>query len=770
MIKINLFNNILILINIFLLFFYSIPYSCADVTQGENILKHAYSFYDKGDFINAYEILDKIEIENINDQNVNYYISVLELKGLIKHSTGNIDESKKFFSSALDLLKKYFNDNEKSMLSRLYFRQGSLMLSEGNISRSLEFFKKSNEIAKKTDDKNNLAFSYYGLAFLSHINNDYKSTQNYLSEALTMAEDLKDRELIRIKILTAFSMLELIQKDFQKSFDYLLTVVTLLEKQPDSFQKVISYISLANILEDIYIQTNEKKYIIMAKSLLGNSLSCSENIEYKYGVIESLGLIGRMYELEGKYDMALDHTRQSLFLAQEYQSPDVLYMWQWQLARLLYKTNEKERAINAYRRASQSLDAIKNSYINFSYNNLMQKKPVFSFYLEFADLLLKTARQTDSEDISQKLIFEAREIMEKNKIAELQDYFKDDCVVALQSKTSVLDYLAKDTAIIYPIVFKDRLELLVTFSTIGIKLYSTDITSENLNENIQKFRTYLEKRTTTQFKLFGKNLYDIIIKPLEQDLEKNSIKNLVVVPDSFLRTIPVSALFDGNKFLVEKYAISVTPGLTLTDPHRFGSKDVSILVGGITESVEGFPPLPAVNEEIQAINSLYSSVTLKDNEFTKNNIEDNLIKKEFTIVHIASHGFFEGNINNTFILSYDGRISLTDLQNLMFINIYREKPIELLTLSACDTAAGDERAALGLAGIAVKAGARSAFATLWEVSDIATSKLVANFYKNLSNSHSKAEALRKAQVTLINDENFNHPYYWSPFIIIGNWL
>jgi CHAT domain-containing protein len=342
--------------------------------------------------------------------------------------------------------------------------------------------------------------------------------------------------------------------------------------------------------------------------------------------------------------------------------------------------------------------------------------------------------------------------------------------VALQSKTSVLDFIATDTAIIYPVVFKDRLELLVTLSNTGIKQYSIDISSDKLNENIQKFRNYLEKRTTTQFKQYAKNLYDIIIKPIEQDLEKNSIKSLVIVPESFLRTIPLAALFDGSKFLVEKYAISVTPGLTLTDPQKFETKNISVLIGGITESVEGFPALPAVNEEVKAINNLYSSVILKDHAFTKKNIEDNLTKKEFSVVHIASHGLFEGNINNTFILAYDGRISLTDLQDLMFINIYRDKPIELLTLSACDTAAGDERAALGLAGIAIKAGARSAFATLWEVSDIATSQIVANFYKNLSGGNSKSESLRKAQIALINDENFNHPYYWSPFLIIGNWL
>jgi CHAT domain-containing protein len=102
----------------------------------------------------------------------------------------------------------------------------------------------------------------------------------------------------------------------------------------------------------------------------------------------------------------------------------------------------------------------------------------------------------------------------------------------------------------------------------------------------------------------------------------------------------------------------------------------------------------------------------------------------------------------------------------------RDKPVELLTLSACQTAAGDDRAALGLAGIAVKSGARSAFATLWFVDDEASTLVVGDFYQDLHDTPgiSKARALQAAQIKVLSDPRYDHPCYWAPYLIIGNWL
>ena len=102
---------------------------------------------------------------------------------------------------------------------------------------------------------------------------------------------------------------------------------------------------------------------------------------------------------------------------------------------------------------------------------------------------------------------------------------------------------------------------------------------------------------------------------------------------------------------------------------------------------------------------------------------------------------------------------------------FREEPLELLLLSACETAAGDDRAALGLAGVAIRAGARSAIGSLWSIADASTSQLVVEFYQQWQDpTVSKAVALQRAQTMLLASREYAHPFYWSPFLLISNWL
>jgi CHAT domain-containing protein len=149
-----------------------------------------------------------------------------------------------------------------------------------------------------------------------------------------------------------------------------------------------------------------------------------------------------------------------------------------------------------------------------------------------------------------------------------------------------------------------------------------------------------------------------------------------------------------------------------------------------------------------------------------------LTQEQFSIVHLASHGEFSSDAHKTFVLTYDGKLTLNNLEALIRPSQYRGKPVELLVLSACQTASGDDRAALGLAGVAVKAGARSALASLWSVNDQSTAFVISEFYHQLrdSPSTSKAQALQSAQVKMLSDRRYRHPCYWAPYLIIGNWL
>jgi CHAT domain-containing protein len=281
----------------------------------------------------------------------------------------------------------------------------------------------------------------------------------------------------------------------------------------------------------------------------------------------------------------------------------------------------------------------------------------------------------------------------------------------------------------------------------------------------------LEKRTTWEFLPHAQKLYDWLLRPLEPDLAPIQVNALVFVPDGALRTVPMTALHDGHRFLIEKYPVAITPGLTLTDPLPIPREKVQVLSAGLTASVQGFPPLPHVSEEIESIGRLYSGTQLLDNAFVVASLERELHKEHFNILHIASHGKFGGNVDESFLLAFDDKVTMDRLTHYVGLFRFRDNPLELLTLSACETAAGDDRAALGLAGVAVRAGARSALATLWHINDPVSSRLIEEFYRALRDSSvTRAVALQRAQLKVLEDSRFEHPGYWAPFVLINNWL
>jgi CHAT domain-containing protein len=288
---------------------------------------------------------------------------------------------------------------------------------------------------------------------------------------------------------------------------------------------------------------------------------------------------------------------------------------------------------------------------------------------------------------------------------------------------------------------------------------------------VREFRRKLEKRTTREYLPHARRLYTWLISPLEADLAQARIDTLVFVPDGPLRTIPMAALHDGKQFLIAKYAIAITPGLDLTDPRPIRREQAKVLAVGVTEPVQGFPALPNVAAELDALRTLFNSTTLVDREFVASNLEHELREEQFTILHVASHGEFGGTPSKTFLLTFDDKLTMDRLDQFIGLFKYRDEPLELLTLSACETAAGDDRAALGMAGVAVKAGARSAVATFWQVHDVVAAELVTQFYRELRDqSVSRAVALQRAQLKILSDPRYGHPGYWSPFLMINSWL
>jgi CHAT domain-containing protein len=511
--------------------------------------------------------------------------------------------------------------------------------------------------------------------------------------------------------------------------------------------------------------------LLTAAGALQEAATIAEQQGDKRTLSYALGYLGYLYETESRLADALQLTRRALFAAQSVDAPESLYRWQWQLGRLQTATGQLDDAIASYRQAAATVQPIRTEIAQASSEGpLAGQDTVKPMYFEMADLLLQRASLTEDAQASEGYLLAARDAIEAYKTAELRDYFKDDCVDAVRSSQTTFDRLSSDTVVVYPIMFTSRLELLVSLSS-GLKRISVPVTAERITQEIRTFRRLVEKRTTREYLPHAKQLYDWLVRPLESDLSGLQITTLVFVPDSALRTIPLAALHDGSSFLISKFALAMTPGLTLTDPRPLDRGKLRFLAAGLTKSVQGFPPLPYVAEEVASIEQLYKGDQLINNAFQASTLERELRDGRYGALHIATHGKFSTDVNDSFLLTFDGKLTMQTLDHLVGLFRYRQEPLELLTLSACQTGVGDDRAALGLAGVALKAGARSALATLWFINDEASAMLISEFYRQLRHpSLSKAVALQRAQMKLLSDRIYEHPAYWSPFLLLNNWL
>jgi CHAT domain-containing protein len=482
------------------------------------------------------------------------------------------------------------------------------------------------------------------------------------------------------------------------------------------------------------------------------------------------GYLGQLYEEEKRFDAALTLTRRAVYAAQQTNAPESLYLWQWQAGRLLRQLGQVEPAIDSYRRAVATLQSVRPELSMRGTAPDAFRQKVGPIYFELVDLLLQRSRAASAGTPSATLLVEARETIELFKVAELRDYFRDDCVDTALSKATRLDELARTAAVIYPIVLSDRLELLLSLPT-GLKSVAVKVDGAALAEEVRQFRRKLEKRTTREYLPHARQLYQWLIAPIARDLTDSGADTLVFVPDGPLRTIPMAALHDGTNFLIARYATAITPGLSLTDPRPIRRERAKVLAAGLSEPVQGFAPLPGVSEELRGLSLMFDTTTLENRDFVIARLQKNLAQERYSVVHVASHGEFSGDPAKSFLLTYDGRLGMDRLGEVIGLFKYREEPLELLTLSACETAAGDDRAALGLAGVAVRAGARSALATYWQVHDAVSADLMGAFYSQLRNSEvSRAVALQRAQLHVLENPRFTHPGYWSPYLLINSWL
>ena len=558
-------------------------------------------------------------------------------------------------------------------------------------------------------------------------------------------------------------------------------LLALVETLPDSRDKAYVLINLAQSLRHQAAagSREQQRSSSDAPLLLKKALSITRNIGDRRAESFALGSLGQIYQSAGQTSDAMELTQQAQLAAGEANAADSAYRWQWQAGRLLKAVGKTKDAIASYEQAIATLQSIRSNLV--AINTDLQfdfRDSVEPVYRELMQLLLEPSRDMSQEQQKTNLnkVIDTLELL---KLAELQNYFGNECVEVAQAEAkSEVNLLDANAAIIYSVILNDHTELILRLPDGGLTSYVVSLNQEQIQQEIDQLRKFLEKRSTNEYLLPAQKIYNALIRPLETDLTAAKVKTLVFIQDAVLRQVPMAALHDGQQFLIQKYAIATTPSLALTTRTTTAGRYSGALIMGLTVERPPFKALTNVRAEVAGVKGILGGIELLDGDFTLATLQEQLQNKSYPVVHIATHGKFGVDSASTFLLSFDSRITLEQIDEVLREAKLPQKrsrrnqqPVELLTLSACQTAAGDNRAALGIAGVAVRAGVRSALASLWNINDEATVPLIEEFYTQLEQPNvTKAEALQKAQLKMIAHLEYSHPAVWSPFILIGNWF
>ena len=563
-----------------------------------------------------------------------------------------------------------------------------------------------------------------------------------------------------------------------------------LEGLPLSQVSVYGRINLAHTLMESSTALGPEAEAIAAQ-LLSTAERRAQQLNDGRGRAYALGLQGQLYEQAQQWALAKDFTQQALWsIENSTATADIAYLWQWQLGRILKaqaahaiepELNHKA-AIAAYKTALNTLQTLRRDLIAINPDEqFLFRESVEPAYRQFIELLLEppnsaAANQTD--------LATARSTLESLQAIELENFFQQACMdipveidrVVEQANEIAADPANAQAAILYPVILPERLEVILKLpNQANLRHYSTPVPEATVKAALTQLRQQLtQPETEASVQTLSEQVYRWLIRPVEDDLKTHHIRTLVFVLDGSLKNIPMAALYDGERYLVETYLIALTPGLSLPEPQPFDHSRISLLFAGLSEGVDLFEPLPAVEAEKAGILSEVSnSVVLLNKDFTAAAFQAQIEEKPFKIVHLATHGEFSSDPARTFIQASDRPINLEQLNGILRTREQTHSdPIELLVLSACQTAEGDERAALGLAGVAVRAGARSTLASLWTLDDETSAYTMIEFYRQLMDRPglSKAVALQNAQLRVLNSPGHRHPSFWAPFVLLGNWL
>ncbi len=628
-------------------------------------------------------------------------------------------------------------------------------LELGNTERAL--YKRAQAIGKRQDaltHKDAALNAYQTVAMMPVSDNQLQAKLNWLSFAIDL-EDWSMAQTVWPDLTATITQLSPSRSHIYAQLNFAKSLTKVLQAPPNWQKSQPSTLSWQAIDTILVTATQQARTL-------------DDTIAESYGI----GQRGELYEIMHQWSKAEAFTQQALWLTNETQDLDGRYRWEWQQGRLLKAQGKQAEAITAYDAAVKTLEKVRKNLlfidaeVQFSFRDNVE--PI---YRQLVELILSNE---NPDDPNQGNLDKAIQQIDSLQLSELENFLQCDL-----SKTTAISQFQADekTAILYPMILEEQLTVILQLPNVEKTFSVVDIPKTEVEETLKELRKNLSKSQslTPEVIADAKKVYNWLIRPFEQPLAQQSeIDTVVFVLDGALRNVPMAVLHDGEQYLVENYAIAIAPELELFTPQPF-SQDLTVFTGGVGSSQQieerNFPSIAKLDDELDVISELFGPLPpLTDEHFQPAALEQQLSTGQFSGIHIKTHGEFSSDPEETFIVAYETLIRGQELGTLIqSASLQGETPIELLVLSACSTATGDSRAILGLAGIAVRAGARSTVSTLWDARDIPNTELMIRFYEELKKTDtSRAQALQKAQLFLIN-RGYKAPHIWATYVLVGNW-
>ena len=667
--------------------------------------------------------------------------------------------------------------NDLRMLGDQLRRLGYLDLAQSLIERSLKISPTSQEsylsLAKinhaqyrhsfnlldfKIESDSNLSNADSAFNFASKALFQYSDIINSLNNEITLISTSLNWLNLWTSLQGTTELIELRNKneDFAKQLVKILKT-HLMEKNDSS--SIGSELKFSRFL----IQASEfnKDYLADARAVTEDALTKALKLNDPRLLSDAEGFSGQLYRRSGQIEKAHSALLKAYSAAETIRANDLSWEWAWELAKISIREGDYQEGLNLYAIAVNRAEAVRSGMLSvkpdLQYSFRDEVEPLYQEYLAAlfknpnanVEKIIKTNENLQLSELENYL--QCSRLNLENLLDLKSNNFNDSVLYFIRLPEQYAVIVRNQAGkLFYHFVDKKQLDALL----IPVQ---RDIQGDNFLKNSKK----------DEFRSRFIQLNSLLIKPIEQYLPTQG-EHLTLAIDSSFQKLPWGALYDGKQYLLEKYSLSLAIGSKIQTP-RESNGHLSGLVAGVSQFPNNpeYRNLPFVEAEVNGVQSELKGKSLVNSQFTTEALLHDA--KNARILHIATHGQFSSDPQNTFLVEWNGKFTLNQLDALL--RNRQNSPLDLLVLSACDTAKGDRRALLGLAGTAIQSGAQSAVASLWLVNDKSQAILMHEFYNQLiSNKKSKAEALRLAQIKLLKTEEYSSPYYWAGIVLLGSWL